>query len=409
MRRAVPDRAVAVRIVAPAVLFVTALLLVEASLQVASRVSRRVERALAAPWEMMPVVPDERLIHRGNALMHDHDEAGYRNERRLTRADIVTLGDSMTYGPVDPRHAWPRILGGMARQSVYNMALPGYGPAQSLFQLDAGLALKPRVLIVAPYFGNDLFDSFLMARRHPDLLTALPPELVQRAHEVEARRKLLDDVASPFTVGIDGTEQQVSGARRWMSETVMLFKLARSIRHHAMATRAPDPLLSRDFSVAAAGVTPGLRHSLSPFEGSGRRTILSGRYRLRALDDSDPRIRVGFLVMGSALERLAEQAQTRAPGTRVLVVLFPTKESVFWPLVPDVDRHPGLRELVANEDRLRAELLRRLTGRGIETVDLLDVLRAAPEQPYYEDVDSHPNPAGYRVVAATIASRLAER
>jgi hypothetical protein len=397
-----------VGVVAVALVLGITLVVAELGLQIANRESRTVARLLAAPWERnAPVVPDDRLIYRGSLLPVDHDEAGYRNDHRPSHADVVTLGDSMTYGPLDGARAWPRVLARETRRTVYNMALPGYGPAQSLFQLESALALTPRVLIVAPYFGNDLFDSFLMARRHAEFMTALPPALVQRANHVEAGRKLADDVASPFTLGVDGTEQQVSGVRRWTSEHLQLFRLARGLRHHATAARPPDALLSRDFSVAAAAVTPALRQLLSPFDRSGRRTILSGRYRLQALDDRDPRIRVGFLVMCAALERLAEETRARAPRTRLLVVLFPTKESVFWPLITDADVHPGLRELVANENRLRTELIERLNGRGIETVDLLDVLRAAPEQPYYEDVDSHPNPAGHRVVAAAIASRLA--
>jgi len=397
-----------VAVVAVAVLVVGALVVTEVILQVASRVSRDVARLLAAPWEIAsPLVPDERLIQRGSPLRFDHDAAGYRNDRRPARADVVTLGDSMTYGPVDPREVWPRILSGATGRATYNMALPSYGPVQSLLQLDDALSLRPQVVIVAPYFGNDLFDSFLMIRRHPTLQVALPSDLMRQASDLDRRQPLEQDVASPFTVGVDGTEQQVTGLRRWVSTHVQLFKLARALKPRATGVPRPDPLLSRNFASAAAALTAERRESLSPVEARGWRTILSGRYRLRAVDDRDPRIRAGFLAMCTALEEMA--ARTRAAGARFIVVLFPTKESVFWPRISDPDRHPGLREIVANEDRLRAELTGRLRTHGVEVLDLLEIFRGAAEQPYHEDVDGHPNGAGYRLVAAVVAARLAVR
>ena len=42
------------------------------------------------------------------------------------------------------------------------MALPAYGPLQSFLQLDEALSLKPTLIVVAPYFGNDFFDTFLL-------------------------------------------------------------------------------------------------------------------------------------------------------------------------------------------------------------------------------------------------------
>jgi lysophospholipase L1-like esterase len=392
--------------IAVAGLVLLALGFAEVCLQISGRSSRAAARLLAAPGEAdSPLVPDERLIHRGNPLRIDHDEAGYQNESRPTQVDVVTLGDSMTYGLGGRAQAWPSIMAKIMGQRLYNMALPGYGPVHSLFQLDEALAFGPRVLIVAPYFGNDLFDAFAMARRHPGLVVSLPSDLVEQAQSVERRRMFELEVPTPFRLGVDGSEERISAMRRWMSRNLGLYKLVRAAKNRLTMPPASDPLLSRDFGIAAAAITPArLQLGAAPFEGSGWRTILYPRYRLQALDDSDPRIRVGFLVMSAALEEMAERS--RAAAVRFLVVLFPTKESVFWPRVTDPDVYAGLRALVATEDRLRAELTARLTSRGIDVIDLLDVLRRADEQPYYEDLDGHPNMAGNRVVAAAVAAQL---
>ena len=97
----------------------------------------------------------------------------------------------------------------------------------------------------------------------------------------------------------------------------------------------------------------------------------------------------------------------RRAGVRFLVALMPTKESVFWPRVKDPDRHAGLREQVSLEDRWRDELSEALRSRDIEMVDLLGRLRQAPSQPYYEDIDGHPNFVGNQVIEAAIAVHLA--
>ena len=82
----------------PALAAQTGLLLItfiilEISLHVASWGSLTVRRLLASPWEVnSPVIVDSHLGLRGNPLNLDHDARGYRNERALRQADIVTLG-----------------------------------------------------------------------------------------------------------------------------------------------------------------------------------------------------------------------------------------------------------------------------------------------------------------------------
>jgi hypothetical protein len=111
--------------------------------------------------------------------------------------------------------------------------------------------------------------------------------------------------------------------------------------------------------------------------------------------------------MGAAIEEMV--TRSRAAGARLIVVLFPTKESVFWPRVSHPDHHPGLRDLVTAEARLRAGLAARLEARDVGSLDLLELFRGAPGQPYHEDVDGHPNEAGNHLVATALELRLRAR
>lgn len=388
-------------------LLVTVLLVIELLLQLASSASVTVARIVAAPAEVDAVlVPDEQLLYRGNPLKPDHDSSGYRNEGRPRTADIVVLGDSQTYGPSDPRDAWPRILSTRLQRTVYNMALPGYGPGQSLLQLDEALSLRPTWAIEAVYLGNDFHDAFLIARRHPELAAGVPAILKEHAEALEAERPFYKDTAALFTPDFERSAPTFAGlGRLWASKHLKLYGLLRAVKHRVTGPDAPPPLFSRQFATAAQALTsPRQREFASVFDGGQWRTILTAPYRARPMDDRDPRIRMGLMVVQHALARM--QTRCRAAGVKLLVVLIPTKESVFWPLVSDPAAHPRLQNLVEDEARLKRRLISEMRVNGIESLDLLEALRSSSVQPYFEDADSHPNRAGHRVIASRVAEYL---
>jgi len=91
-----------------------------------------------------------------------HDEWGFRNKAVPKSADIVTLGDSHTYGnTAKMTESWPFVLGRLTGMSVYNLGLGGYGPNQYLYLLkNKALGLHPRVIICGLWLGDD-FDNAL--------------------------------------------------------------------------------------------------------------------------------------------------------------------------------------------------------------------------------------------------------
>jgi len=95
------------------------------------------------------------------------DLLGFRNRSVPVVADVVTLGDSLTVGPnaiVD--HNWPgRLWAYLGKRApvVYNMSVGGWGGVQYLAMTDPALALRPRVIVVAYYTGNDPMDALHLA------------------------------------------------------------------------------------------------------------------------------------------------------------------------------------------------------------------------------------------------------
>lgn len=388
-------------------LLVISLAIAEGALQIASRSSLAIERLLTPPWEAdYPMTPDARLVYRGNPLKADHDSAGYRNPSRPPQADIVTLGDSQTYGPPDDaRVGWPQALARARHQTVYNMALPAIGPGQSLLQLGEALSFHPRLIVVAPYFGNDLYDCYRLALRHPDLMAEVSPKLKQVATRLESEQPLRSEVLRLDSLITGEHLTSAPPTPPPLYKRLKVYGLIRAVHYRLVSPPAAMPLLSRRFATAAAAITPSQREVVVPFEGSDWRSILTPQYRARWVDDRDPRLRVGFEVMEHALLGIA--ARTRAQGVALVVILIPTKESVFWPRVPNPDAYPGFRQLIADESRLRRELIAYLEANGIDYVDLLEPLRTAPAQPYFEDLDGHPNALGHRVIATALAEHLA--
>jgi hypothetical protein len=379
------------------VVLVVSLLVYEIGLQVLAALTPVGELLTGPDPKRTVVIPDERLGVRGNPRYPDHDARGYRNPQALSRADIVTLGDSQTYGTqVDRTHTWPSVLAARTKLSVYNMAVGGYGPSHAELQLSETLTLRPRVIVVGFYFGNDLFDAFRLARRKP----ASPglQDLVQRAAAREEDEPLEDKATRLFHRG-----REKKKVRAWLGEHVMLYALARKLRNHFAA---PSRSLHDNFDQAVAALTPTDRTYVSVVDGPGWRTILTAPYRRLVLDQRDPRILLGFELAVGALDSIATRC--RREGIDVLVVLIPTKESVFWPRITAPDTHPQLRELVVDEAILRTRLLQRLEGARVDVVDVLPALRMAVAQPFHAGTDGHLSPAGHVVVADLVGGWVLE-
>ncbi len=373
------------------------LAIVEAGLQLCTLASPRAEEVLAP--EISGWVPDGLLGERGNPRYPEHDVAGYRNSDRPARASIVVLGDSQAYGvSVRRDEAWPHLLESSTGRRVYNMALPGYCPVHSLWQFDEALTLSPQQVIVSVYFGNDMFDAFVLSLQNAAIAALAPHDLVAESRAKEAAGPLEEELYPPakgwYNVGISAFLR----LRTWTAVHSRLYGVARAARR--LSAAPADPLSPADsgFETAVRSLTSEKRASTLIVDRPGWRTILTPAYRGRVEDDSDVRIREGFEVVKGSLNSLANRS--RSAGVKLLVVLIPTKETVLWSRADQTN--PALSRLLDNESRLKTELFDFLSSRDIDVVDVSDRLGAATRQPYFENADGHPNAWGHRVIADAI-------
>jgi len=313
-----------------------------------------------------------------------HDRWGFRNPEVPAEGDVVTIGDSQTYGVGVPRlDSWPAQLARITGRHVYNAALPGYSPIQYYALLrQYALRLEPRVVVVGFYFGNDLLEAYR-------LVYALPHYTALRRHDVPPvkRRALTSGTRSPH----------LRRLQRWLARHSVLYGATLEAILKGPAQRAE--LIIRE---------PG--SDMPRIHGGASSTVFTPAFRLRVVDLRSPVVREGLrltLVHFELMARLCDSA-----GVRLFVALIPTKERVYQPLIeadPELRRHAVLRELLAQEGEADRNVRDFLEQHGIAHVDLLPSLRdALGHTPIYPpDEDGHPNAAGYAVIARAIGRAIA--
>lgn len=341
-------------------------------------------RLLLNPVDYLAVDPvaDSVLGTRLEPGAGGHDAWGFRNRDVPAQADVVTIGDSQTYGISAPaKLSWPAQLGDRLGRRVYNLALGGYGPVQYLELLRTrALRLRPKVVVVGVYYGNDLYDAYRVvygSEHWSPLRRAGVP-----------RTAASDAIAAPREVFL-GT------GRDWLARHSVIYRLltfsalgslARRLEFTGAETTIDAVAFRHPVHGAFTGFTPGLR--------------------LQTVDLADAPVREGLRLTLDRLERMA--ATCRDAGVHIVVALIPTKETVYAPWVIDSADRARLSPLWRSEREVDRAVRVHLDRRGIPHVTLLDSLRkAASRQAIYpSNDDGHPNGAGYAAIAGAVAAAL---
>lgn len=390
-----------------AVMLVVTLLLTEAVLHFAAAVWRKAD-VLTREYDAL-LTDDRGIISQGNPKWHDHDARGFRNSEALTKADVVAVGDSHTYGSsVESAEAWPAILGVRLKTTVYNMGLVGSGPLQSLEAMRTAATLQPTIVLFGLYFGNDFFDSFDVAHRQDRLEEFVSEGERVRTDAAEKAGNLAQRVSVLFesTIAPEEHPAETRSLRQrlthFVSEKSRLVGLLRAFKERFGSRQAFEPR----FEDALAQLSNVQRPYVSGFSDGSWKTLLTSPYRLATLDQSDPRLKAGLQIAKHAIQGMHEFCAER--GMTLIVVLLPTKEFVFHDRVRDWRSQQDYARLMAAEAEARGDLVRFLRDNQIAFVDPLQRLKEAVDQPYFENVDGHPNASGHSIIAARIVDFLRE-
>jgi lysophospholipase L1-like esterase len=347
-------------------------------------------RALDPADFLRPVlVADEVLGFRIQPGSNGHDAWGCRNPAVPRAADVVAIGDSLTYGSTARRdESWPAVLAEILDVSVYNLATPGYGPAQYAYQLETkALELKPRIVVVGFYYGNDLEGASGV--------------VYERSHWQSLRDPAVDP-ASIVQRSIVETEENLAPWARWklrLQQRSVLYRLvdAELKDWNRYVTARVFPMMDEEF-VRVDDDAHGLHTTLTPGK------------RIRSLDLSKPRIAEGLRLSLVLIERMRDLCRAHAVELRVLIL--PTKEGVLRGYL-EANGIPGkadtVRRALAAEADVDERVKRFLDEHGIAYVDPRAALAVAidrGEVVYSTDLDGHPNRAGYAVIARSVAEEI---
>ncbi len=352
-----------------------ALLLVEATIRILD-----LQR-----FSVPELVPDPELGHAHVPERSDLDEWGFRNRSVPERAHIVCLGDSLTFGTnVRRLDSYPSALATRSGLTVYNMSLGGYGPLQYLALTERALSLRPRVLVVGIFLGNDVLDAHRFAglERHaefrdPRLAYAVPDDLPRG-----------DGRSLNLSMGL--LDAALGGSR-------LLGSLAHELKLQLKASRY----------LADVYWQAGRPQS---FEQGRIRTLFTAAYRFRSLGLEQPDVRDGLRITALCLERMA--AACRRSEVELVLLLIHTKEYAYQRLLEARadPRALGLDALGGAERAMTEHLGALARERSLPLVDPLPEILAAlaADTPLWpQGSDGHLNADGCALLAEVLWPHLA--
>jgi lysophospholipase L1-like esterase len=281
------------------------------------------------------------------------DEHGFRNPSPWPeQADIVVLGDSMAFGyGVGDDESWPAVLADRWPASrIINLGVTGAAPQQYLRIYERfGRALQPTLVLFCLFPGNDVsdaerFDRWVKAGSQGNYRVRAPAE--QSGDSRRILRRMLE-------------ESYLVGFLRYARRNAVARVSARTIDFPDGGQLQLVPAYYADLEVQTKPDHPNFRMVLDAVE------------RTRAL---------------------AEKG-----GSHFLVLLMPTKEEVYLPLLGDEPPPAPITPFLVAFDEA-----------GIPYLDLTPPLQARARQGerLFFEVDGHPNVAGYRLIGEVVLEHL---
>ena len=285
---------------------------------------------------------------------------GFRNPGPWPRhADVVILGDSLVFGyGVSDGSAWPAIVDrSFPDLRVLNLGLVGAGAEQYLRVYETfGERLHPKLVIVGMFPGNDFWDA---AQFQEWLREGAKGNYMVWRNDGHFSGSVL---------------QQPAHAFRWLLlRHSYLYNLIVAARVNQEAKRAGEPRTLRLKGGQAIRLLP------SDFES-----------RTAGSEPDRPEFQLTVRALAQLRDRVVKN------GGRILVVLQPSKEEVYLPILGETVRDPS------------AGLRPALKQLGIQYLDLAPAFKreANRGKALFFGADGHPNSDGYQLIADQVIQYL---
>jgi len=255
---------------------------------------------------------------------------------------------------------------------------------------------------VGLYLGNDVYDAYGLA---------YDSESYSAIRDSERASALVPDTVRPKAISF--RDEHLEFQRRYGILTGFGLSywsrahlaLGRALNNLLLAQGVSDVDFEADKEWAAAFPEQG-----TVYTTAGTKTVFLTAYRLMALDLNEPRIAEGLRITKALLPRM--RAAADANGAKLLVLIIPTKESVYAETLSEkVKLSARFAKIVDMEAKIRAELISTCHEQAIESVDALPDLSDAIRRgdPIYPSTaDDHLKARGYQILAARVNDALAK-
>jgi hypothetical protein len=369
-------------------LYLLKFLLVIGSLLLSLLLAEGISRIFLDPIDYLKPkqIPDEVLGWKIEPNTGAHDSWGYRNKNVPEVVDIVAIGDSHTYG-ISAKYSdsWPSILQRLTGRTVYNLSLGGYGPVEYYYLLKAkALTLSPSLIIVGLYLGNDISNAYRTVYRN-NFWRSLRRTDVTPVENIEWHKVHRETFSYKLSQWLPGK----SVLYRFISSSV----LGDELRNLREIYRGEEVIMFRE---KAHNITTGFTPTS----------------KLKAMNLKIPEVEEGLRITLELINQMSELC--RKKGINFLVVLIPTKETVYSDFIKNNNSLPNsqtIDELIRSESELNDKVKSYLKRHDIAYVDVLGHLRnaAGSVQLYPTNFGGHTNKNGYEIIANSIHQYLSEK
>lgn len=324
-----------------------------------------------------------------------HDAWGYRNKSIPKKADIVTIGDSQTYGiSATASNSWPSYLQKVSQKKVYNLSLGGYGPMEYFYLLQTkALLLNPSAVIVGFYYGNDLSDAYssVYGVDHWKELRKIKSETEKQQEQNQIKEV---GIVKDMAIG----DRQIGGhVREWLVQHSVLYRMAAFsigdiFRFMEMKYFYPD----KDITIYED-------------KKNNIHTGFNPSRRLNGLNLQNPNVKEGLSISLDIFDKMKQLCLSK--NIKFSVVLIPTKETVYGNYVENntvLKNADAINSLISNERAINTAVKTYFAEHDIKYIDPLDsmkiILNKTPLYP--NNIGDHPVKEGYQVIANVVKQTL---
>ncbi|TKJ42208.1 hypothetical protein CEE37_00590 [candidate division LCP-89 bacterium B3_LCP] len=363
-------------------------LLLIASLLICLLIGELILQAFLNPVDYLEpkLIADDVIRWRIEPFSAGHDDWGYRNESVPDSVDIVTIGDSQTYGAnVLKDNTWPVLLEKLLQERVYNLGLGGYGPIQYFHLLkEKAFTLNPSTVVAGFYYGNDLQDAFLMASKYEYWNHLLSEEFYQ------------DSIWSYPDLNV-GRSAFLVEIRKLLLNRSILYRLLRELLTNTIYATVKSLLGEADEITVLKNPKSGIKTAFAP------------PWQIQFIDQSVPAISEGLRISLQMFQEMNQLCIDKNIG--FIVLLIPTKESVFTHHLlkrPELKHARTIKYIISNEAAINSQVKNHFDVHHINFIDLLPVFQAAIDSTviYPPSIDAHPNKLGHSIIADTLGKYL---